>query len=362
MNESLDIYTLVPKDVDSQVSLVQIKNVLQRIERPIPLMTHEIKSLCELPKLSCFAILLVTLECLEKISSNDLLRLEKGDLIIAQVTTEKELKLPKPKIVHSRLIVDDMGNLLQSEQILNLIEISELRKTVFDLQLKAERQFKMATLGEMNATLAHEINNPLTIILGQIGLMKKHFPAGEHPKLSDSLLKVERTVGRITKIVKSLKFFSRDDENDSPTVVSLLNVIRDSATVCNERILESNIRFNIEDFNDLEITCKDIQISQILVNLIQNSIDAVEAQESPWIRVICSATPEFVTISITDSGKILDEETKKKMFKAFYTTKLRGRGTGLGLSYSKNIAQEHQGDLLYMADAPNTTFELKLPI
>lgn len=362
MNKNLDIYALVPKDVESQSRLIQSKIDLQKFERSRRLKIHEVESLCELPKLTRFAIILVGPKCLKSISTDELLRIEKDDLILVQVITEKELRLPKANIVHSRLIIDEVGNLLQNEQLLNLIEICELKSLAFDFQLKAERQFKMATLGEMNATLAHEINNPLTIILGQIGLMRKHFPTEEYPKLTNSLSKIESTIGRITKIVKNLKFLSRDDENDPLSKVSLLSIIRDSVAFCSERINDANINFNIEEFKDVQVNCKEIQISQILVNLIQNSIDAVENQKSPWIQVRCSFVPNFIKVSISDSGKIQDEKTKKKMFKAFYTTKLQGRGTGLGLSFSKNLAQEHEGDLTYIADAPNTTFELKLPI
>ena len=114
---------------------------------------------------------------------------------------------------------------------------------------------------------------------------------------------------------------------------------------------------------DLPLDCRPVQISQVLLNLLSNALDAVENTENPWIAIEAEAIPEKqeIEIRITDSGPGIPNAVAEKMMNPFFTTKPSGKGTGLGLSISTRIMQEHGGTLRLDRSHPYTQFILRLP-
>ncbi len=106
------------------------------------------------------------------------------------------------------------------------------------------------------------------------------------------------------------------------------------------------------------------QISQVLLNLLNNSFDAIEERAEKWIRVRfeINSNKKILIIKVTDSGDGIPNEIVHKMMNPFFTTKDIGKGTGLGLSISKGIIEEHGGHLIYNAQSKNTEFVVELPI
>jgi signal transduction histidine kinase len=222
---------------------------------------------------------------------------------------------------------------------------------------------KMAALGEMSGNIAHEVNNPLMAIQLRAQRLLR---LGETGRLdSDIAMKTARdiqgTVDRIARIVDALRSFARDVEKDPLRAESVRAIVSDTVELCAERFREHQIALEVEPISeDLYVECRNIQISQILLNLLSNAHDAVESQPTRWVRVSAAPARDEVSITVTDSGPGVPEPLRPRIMEPFFTTKEIGKGTGLGLSVSKGIAEAHGGRLAYDSTGPHTRFVLTL--
>ncbi len=282
-------------------------------------------------------------------------------------------------------VIDHVPRKLNEEQQKSLIALArqvvgqlELRKSLSlvkeqfidlqDLTLKFREQqsqlihaSRLASLGEMSAGVAHEINNPLTIIAGNLSLLNRL--RTDEEKFKSRTQTILNAVNRIEKIVSGLKKFSRSDStNDPHEWVNFNKIFNDSLEMISPIMnkLGTQLRPH-EDFN-FEIQCNPYELTQILVNLLSNAIQATELLTQKWIEVKVIFDKDGVSIRIIDSGTGISEINQNKLFQPFFTTKPVGSGTGLGLSISKGIAENHSGTLRYLCDEPNTCFELFLPL
>lgn len=223
---------------------------------------------------------------------------------------------------------------------------------------------KFSSLGVMASGIAHEINNPLAVINSKIGLLRALSTKGniDPVKLMATLEKIEGMVLRITKIIKGLRTFSRDSDLDEKQIASIRTIILDTLELCDERIKQLNIIFKLTVPDHFFLNCRPTQISQVIMNLLNNSVDAIADLPEKWIHVQATIKNNKLIISVTDSGAGIPPAVVQKMMNPFFTTKESGRGTGLGLSISKSIIQDHDGDLTYEAQSKNTQFLLTFPI
>ncbi|RPJ73928.1 MAG: sensor histidine kinase, partial [Alphaproteobacteria bacterium] len=163
--------------------------------------------------------------------------------------------------------------------IKSLEKIEEQRKM-------AIQSAKLSSLGEMASGIAHEINNPLAIIAAVALLLKRTNVRQENPeKYNDSLDTITSTVDRIAKIIKGLLLFSRDSFNDPSVPYSLKKIFDNTLGLCQERLKSKDIVLNILPFEDFKIDCREVQIVQVLINLLNNSVDAVEEMPDKWIQI-----------------------------------------------------------------------------
>lgn len=222
---------------------------------------------------------------------------------------------------------------------------------------------KMSSLGEMASGIAHEINNPLMIIVGLCVRLKRlaYAESSLNPQYTKDVEKIEATTFRISKIIKGLRNFSRNSDKDPMETLAMSRIIEDTLELSKQRFEDNNIELSI-DFNrceDVEIEARPSQITQVLLNLISNSFDVVEKLEQRWVRIALDQEDAEVLIRITDSGKGITPEVVKKMMEPFFSTKEVGKGTGLGLSISKGIVEEHGGKLSYDPSSMNTRFVIR---
>lgn len=223
---------------------------------------------------------------------------------------------------------------------------------------------KFAALGEMAGGVAHEINNPLTIIHGLISRLDNYTnQVQDKEKYLELIKKMQFTVDRITKIVKGLKTFSRNGELDKPEFTSLSLIFSDVMNLSEEKIRKSNITLIISPFLKTKILCRSVQIAQVIINLINNAADAISHLEDKWIEIkFEEVSNKSIRIIITDSGNGIPLDIREKIMQPFFTTKEVGKGTGLGLSISRGIIESHHGRLYIDEEAVNTTFVIELPI
>lgn len=280
--------------------------------------------------------------------------------------------------------------------------LHELQQTQFQL-IQSE---KMSSLGQMVAGIAHEINNPVTFIYGNIqyarqyiaqvlnliALYQEHYPdpAVEIKERSDEIdldflvkdlpkLLVSMNVGatRIQEIVRSLRTFSRLDEADMKQVDIHEGI--DSTLMILEHRLKAKPDFPVisvvKEYEQLPLVeCYAGQLNQVFMNILANAIDALEMDErkgkniqslNPTIRIRTKFENENrIAIKIADNGPGMTEDVRRKLFDPFFTTKAVGKGTGLGLSISHAIVvDKHRGQLkCYSEVGKGTEFVIEIPI
>lgn len=239
--------------------------------------------------------------------------------------------------------------------LLSLKQVEEQRK-------QAMQSAKLSSLGEMASGIAHEINNPLSIISMTAKKLKKHrLEVLTDPKLMTDLEKIITTSDRIAKIVRGLRSFSRDSFDDPYLPVPVSKIIENTLDLCHEKIKGRNVSLHVNSISDLLITCREIQIAQVLMNLLNNSLDAIEFDEERWIKIDVISTGKRTQILVSDSGKLIPHHIAEKMMLPFFTTKEIGKGTGLGLSISRGIIENHQGRFYLDRTKPHNTFVIDLP-
>lgn len=239
-------------------------------------------------------------------------------------------------------------------------ELVEKRTRELELsKIQLIQSSKMASLGEMASGMAHEINNPLTIIQGKIKVVQMLL---EDLKIQDEHLfseidKMKLTTDRIGKIVKGLRNFSRLSDNDPFESIPLRKLINETLDLCAERFKSEGIDLRIKEIPGVEIFCRPGEILQVLINLLNNSSDALQGLKDKWIQVSFKKISENrLQISVADSGRGITPEIADKIMDPFFTTKGVGKGTGLGLSISKGIIEAHGGELKMDLSSGSTTF------
>jgi PAS domain S-box-containing protein len=230
---------------------------------------------------------------------------------------------------------------------------------------KAIANSKMASLGEMASGIAHEINNPLTIILNRANQLKARMvsPNFDPEWGYQELLKVEGTVERIAKIIRGLRAFSRNADNDPMISCELNSIIEETLELCREKFRLHGVTLRMKGLQHvLSLKCRPAQISQVLLNFFNNSFDAVVNSQEPWIELDACVRNQKICLRITDSGLGIPSHIADRMMDPFFSTKEVGRGTGLGLSISKGILEEHEGRVWLDREHSNTSFVIELPL
>ena len=240
------------------------------------------------------------------------------------------------------------------------LELQNSHTELEDAQLKLINSAKMAALGTMAGGIAHEINNPLAIIIGHADILYKLKEVSE-TNIKVRSKKVLDTAFRIAKIVKSLKSMSRESEGDPFVATPISIIIEETLEICSEKAKNSGIKIEVAEIPSTAIVeCQPVQISQVILNLINNSCDAVDELAEKWVRIETKDLGHRIKILVTDSGQGIPRHYQETLFRPFHTTKSAGKGTGLGLSISRQIIESHGGTLNLDATCLNTRFIIEM--
>jgi signal transduction histidine kinase len=240
----------------------------------------------------------------------------------------------------------------------------DLRRQMAELQSTQQQLIqsaKLAAIGELAAGVAHELNNPLTVILGKTGLLLRETKAGttSEAKLSD----IEREAMRAGKIAQNLLDFARRREpKHEPLdlnrlverVLDLLQAKLRGRPIQVETVLDPRLGAMLGDAD---------QLTQVLINLAGNAIDAMPSGGRLTIATRAQADSDTGVLVVSDTGLGMAPEQLARIFEPFYTTKPEGSGTGLGLSITQGIIASHRGELTVdSAVGQGTTFTVRLPL
>jgi len=219
---------------------------------------------------------------------------------------------------------------------------------------------KLASMGQLAAGIAHEVNNPLGVVLMYAHLLLEE--ADKHAELQDDLGMIVEQADRCKKIVAGLLNFSRQNKVARQSV-NAADLVQKAVKAL---AIGEVVGVNVEVATDNPVAEIDPdQISQVLTNLISNAVAAMP--NGGELTVTIDADQWNLTIMVRDTGVGIPQENLKKIFEPFFTTKQIGKGTGLGLAVTYGIIKMHSGDIQVVSNAdPNegptgTTFTIKLP-
>lgn len=234
-----------------------------------------------------------------------------------------------------------------------------------EIEVRALTQDKLASLGEIATGVAHEINQPLSYIkiILQSTLQNLLKEEQDVEELTEDFQESLRQVGKITNIISHLRTFGRSDVT-SFSPVSLSAVLDDTMILMKERLRVKNITMDIDISDNFPMVLGNhIKLEQVFLNLIQNSMDALELQGRGDIKLSAKIDGIHALINFSDTGAGVDEEHQERIFEPFFTTKESDKGTGIGLSIVYGIIQEHQGTINYeQVRKKGAVFNIKLPI
>lgn len=228
---------------------------------------------------------------------------------------------------------------------------------------------RLRSIGEMASSVAHEINNPLTVIMTSAELTKSMVKKIENSELAQKLQKYneksEKMAKRISEIIKSMRNMAgRNDAEDYEDEI-LLNIVSDFKNLCEKKLLHRNIDLKISNIsNDTLITCRKSHFTQILYNLVMNSLEALEHHDvqEKFIDLNFDIQEDNLHIIISDNGPGFTEEAFQKIFTPFFSTKAERSAPGLGLSVVKGLVESHKGTIHIETSDQGAIVKIVLPL
>ena len=220
---------------------------------------------------------------------------------------------------------------------------------------------KQAAVGELAGGVAHEVNNPLQIILSRVQLMISQH--GEVPKVVEGLRLIENNVRRISRIIRALLGFASHNTADSEWgLVDLAQAIQQAVALLKHQLDSQLIDVALDVQDDLPALPGDVgELEQIFINLILNAQNAMP--DGGRLHISATSDDEGVEIKFTDTGMGIESEHLDRIFEPFFTMRPDEGGTGLGLAVSYRIAEAHNGTLTVdSTPGRGTTFALRLPL
>ncbi len=292
----------------------------------------------------------------------------KTPLILLTGYGEHEVDLEAMRVGAADYLVKDQVNpLLLERSIRYSIHRAQALQAILDREVQIIMQDRLASVGLLASSLAHEIGNPLGIIRGRAEFLE-HLSKND-PKLKQNLDVIISQIDRVSNLIRSLLNLARGDQLKSSETISLKGVVREVVDLMGHefRRREIEMRNELTDSIPIQVQAESAPLHQVLLNLFVNSLHAIETaiQEGRvrhFIRIYAKDLDQKVVLCIVDSGCGISKENLKNLFKPFFTTKEVGVGTGLGLATSYRIVESWGGSIqVQSTEGEGTEFQIFLP-
>jgi len=310
-------------------------------------------------------------------SGNDVLyvmsKLKKGDWVLVFQQSEAEAYAALYAARRFTIVIFLLGitGIVAVAIVLSNRVVRRIKRVDSEKEMMTEKVVeagKLASLGELAAGIAHEINNPVAVMVEEAGWMHdlmddlgaEDFPnKGEFQR---SLNQIRSMGSRCKQITHKLLSFARRTD-PTPRTVQMNQVVKDSIALCQQRSASGAVKITAELSDDLPtIRIAPTEAQQVLLNLLNNAIDAVEPKGG-LVKVTTRSDEDHVIVDVADEGPGIPSHVLPRIFDPFFTTKPVGKGTGLGLSICYGIVRKHGGNItVNTSEGIGTTFHVKFPV
>tara|TARA_B100000029_G_scaffold235542_1_gene232679 strand:+ start:631 stop:1782 length:1152 start_codon:yes stop_codon:yes gene_type:complete len=247
------------------------------------------------------------------------------------------------------------------------LTIKKLNEDLEKRRLEVIEHARMGILVDMASSVAHEINNPLTIILGWVQLLVNAVKNSEpKEKILSGLDNIFQSVLRVEGVVRGLRAFAKEGSDEEVRELSIRHILETTLSICQTTLNDMGVSFKLQDLEPkVRVSGREGMFIQVFFNLIKNSIEAIKGLDDKWIDIGYEVKENKLVITFTDSGLGIPSNIQDKIMLPFFTTHEIETGEssmGLGLSICKGIIEEHRGSFEYNPDSKNTQFIIRLNI
>lgn len=228
-------------------------------------------------------------------------------------------------------------------------------------RLRAIHASKLSALGEMAASVAHEINNPLAIISAWAFSLPETIAAGDEALFAEAIADIRRAVERAGAITSGLRKLSRGTNSSIFDRIEVRSVIDEAAALAGARTRLEGLQLGLDIRTRAWVLGNAVQLTQVLLNLINNAVDAVKRAPVRHVALRAEDQPASVLLTVEDTGPGIPAEHRERLFDRFFTTKHADEGTGLGLAISKDIVASMGGSLSWERVEDRTRFIVAIP-
>ena len=236
-------------------------------------------------------------------------------------------------------------------------ELVESYQRVFALREAVARNEQLAAVGQMAASVAHQVGTPLNLISGYVQMLQEE--AAADPRTARRLEIVQEQIAKVASVVRTLLDHSRKPADRA--AVDLRGLLLRVADVARPKLDASGVSLDLDIPGDLPSIWADAgELELAVLNLITNSLDAMP--DGGALRIAAAAAGDSLRIAISDTGSGIDADLLPRIFQPWVTTKPTGRGTGLGLSITHDVVSRHGGAIRAESHPGDTTFTIELPL
>ena len=279
---------------------------------------------------------------------------------ISQVNMERDTRLLVTLINIEKRKIAEQAVIKLNESLEEKVE--QRTQALRDAQAVLVQQSKAAALGQMAATVVHELSQPLSAMNSSITAAQLKVKKDDITGAVSSISRLVPLSDKMNNVIKLLKYFSYEDE-ETAQLHNLAVLINQSINLYQDKLKEREIEINLENLrSSILVKINPLKLDLVLTNIIQNAIDAMENCEQPFISVALTSLDDKALITIEDKGDGINSRVMGQLFDPYFTTKEIGKGLGLGLSICHEIIQEYGGSIVAENLSQGARFTITLPL